>query len=475
MGKVASPSIIFKPAHPNNYAVGRRGGRNGQYTNHHVVGSAESAVAVFQNPNRQASSTFIVSAIPGVVYQMVSIDNTSYADGNAASNARAITTEHHGDWRFGYRNEVVIENAAQLVAWLRDNNLINHQVRHRDVSLIGTQCCADLPIDEIWNRATNIINAAYAGGATTPPPATNADLTWTKYPSIKDMVFKNQPTKLWNFNQTAWSGFGDGVKDFNRGDRVNIYGEVRNNTIKATYLLTEYSFVNKITNGFNANDLEPYVAPAPQKPEWELNRKDITPVKLMVLTAQTPIVGLVDLSIIKQLGQGTWVDFVQSTTVQGKEYLISSYSAQNGMANGILRADVGVPVTPPVNEKPAWLDKWQDIADVPMYARADTDLVNLVDGSTIKVIKRGEKIDVSSTTEWYGHKYAITVYSTDRKEGRGIRIDDLDLKPIEDDKPVDPSPEQPPIETIDKNVVIVFLSMIGKLISDFIESLKGKK
>ncbi|MGN6642559.1 MAG: hypothetical protein ACTHKU_06105, partial [Verrucomicrobiota bacterium] len=71
MGKVAAPSIVFKPAHPNNYAVGRaNGGRNGQYTLHHVVGSAESAVAVFQNPNRQASSTFIVSATPGLVYQM---------------------------------------------------------------------------------------------------------------------------------------------------------------------------------------------------------------------------------------------------------------------------------------------------------------------------------------------------------------------------------------------------------------------
>lgn len=475
MGKVAAPTIIFKPAHPNNYAVGRRRARNGQYTNHHVVGSAESAVAVFQNPNRQASSTFIVSAIPGVIYQPVSIANTSYADGNADSNARAITCEHHGDWRFGYRNETVIANAAQLVAWLRDNDYINHQVRHRDVSLIGTQCCADLPIEEIWNRATQIINKAYAGGAPTPKPSTKANLVWSKLDKVIDYEFNKQPTKLWDFNQTAWSGFGSGIKSFNKGDRVKIYGKVVNKTIGATYLLTEYSYTNKITNGFNEKDLTKYVAPKPVTPEWIKNRKSITPVKLMVLTAQTPVYSLIDQSEIKQLGQGTWIDFVQTTTFKGKEYLISKYSADTGLPNGILKSAVGVPVEPPKSEKPAWLEKWQDIADVPMYARADTDLVNLENGDTIKVIPRGTKIDVSSTTEWYGHKYAITVYSTDKKLAQGIRIDDLDMKPVDNVDPVEPAPEQPPIETIDKNVVIAFLESIVTLISGFLAKLKGNK
>ena len=477
MGKVASPSIVFKPAHPNNYAVGRaNGGRNGQYTLHHVVGSAESAVAVFQNPNRQASATFIVSATPGLVYQMVSVDNTSYADGNYASNSRAITCEHHGDWRNGYWNETVVNNAAQLVAWLRDNGLINHYRRHREVSSVYTLCCADLPVEEIWNRATNIINAAYASNPTPiPTPPSNAELVWEKFPSVVQYVFNKQPTKLWDFNQTAWGGFGNGVKDFNQGDRVNIYGRVTNKTLGASYLLTEYSYTNKITNGFNEKDLDKYVAPAPAKPEWELNRVNIEPVKLMVLATQTPIISLLDLSTIKQLGQGTWVDFAQKTTVQGKEYLISKYSADNGMPNGILKSDVGVPVTPPTNEKPAWLEKWMDIEDVVMYTRADTDLVNLEDGSTVKVIPRGTEIKVASTTEWFGHKYAITEYSTAKKEGRGIRIDDLDMKPVDNTDPVDPAPEQPPITTIDVNIVKSFLQSIVKLITDFIGTLGGKK
>lgn len=466
MGKVAAPTIIFKPAHPNNFARGRVGGRNGQKTDHHVVGSADSAAAVFQNPNRQASSTYIVTDIPDVIYQPVSEDDTSYCDGNLASNRRSITIEHHGDWRFGYRNETVIANAAKLTAWLRDRGVVNHKYRHREISP-GTQCCADLPVDEIWNRATQIINDAYNQPAP-PPPVTNAVLHWERFAAPVEYYF-NKATKLWNFNQTAWSGFGAGIKEFPANDRVMIVGKVFNETLNSTYLLTDYSFSNKITNGFNEKDLTRYVAPAPDpvKPEWQRNFKDIAPIKFMVLTAQTPIVNLNDLSVIKQLGQGTYVDFVASTTVNGVEYLISSYSKEHGQPNGIKRADVGVPAAPPNNEKPTWLSTWYDIEDVDMYVRADTDLVNLEDGSTIKVLTRGTKIRVASMTEWFGHKYAITQYSTEKKEGRGIRIDDLDLKPVINDDPVDPAPVQPDITEIKS-----FLKMIRDLIDNFLARFK---
>lgn len=467
MGKVSAPTIIQKPAHPNNFTRGRVGGRNGQHTFHHVVGSAESAVAVFQNPSRQASSTYVVSAIPGVVYQPVSENDTSWCDGNLASNRRAITVEHHGDWRFGYRNETVLQNAAQLVAWLRDRGIITHYYRHREISP-GTLCCADLPVAEIWNRASQIINAANNQPAP-QPPVTKADLVWEKLSKPTDYVLKNN-ANLWDFNATTHAGM-KAVKGFNKNDRVTIVGKVTNKTVNSTYLLTEYSYNNKFTNGFNQADLAVYVAPAPvpEKPEWEKNLKDITPVKLSVLMQQTPIINLLDMSVVKQLGKGTVVDFTKTTTVKGVEYLISSWSAERGVANGIKRSDVGVPADPPNSEKPDWLEKWYDIEDVDMYTRADTDLVNLEDGSTVKVIPLATKIRVASMTEWHGHKYAITEYSTDKKEGRGIRLDDLDLKPVNTD-PIVPAPEQPPIETIDKNVVIAFLQSIVKLIEEFIKS-----
>lgn len=469
MARVPAPTIIQKPAHPNNFTRGRVGGRNGQKTDHHVVGSAESAVLVFQNPSRQASSTYIVSAIPGVIYQPVGEGDTSFADGNMASNRRAITVEHHGDWRFGYRNQTVIDNAVHLTAWLRDRGVINHKVRHREVSQIATICCADLPTDEIWNKATEMINR-YKKQGTVPAPVTRANLVWTKLSKSQTYELKRN-ANLHDFNATTHAGMKT-VKGFKKGDRVVIFGKVENKTVGSTYLLTEYSFTQKITNGFNQADLQVYnpPAPVPQKPEWERNKKTIAPVKLTVLVAQTPIVNLNDLSVIKQLGQGTAVDFVSRTTVKGKSYLISSYSNEHGQPNGILESHVGVPATPPNSEKPDWLKTWYDIEDVDMYARADTDLVNLEDGSTIKVIKRGEKIRVASMTEWFSHKYAITEYSTERKEGRGIRLDDLDLKPVEDDKPITPAPEQPELKEV--NAIV---EAIKKLLDQLVALITRRK
>ena len=467
MSNVPAPTIIQKPAHPNNYTRGRVGGRNGQQTQHHVVGSADSAAAVFQNPSRQASSTYIVTDAPGVVYQPVGEGDTSWADGNLASNRRSITVEHHGDWRFGYRNETVLQNAAHLVAWLRDRGVVTHYYRHREISP-GTLCSADLPVDEIWNRATQIINQ-YKNQPAPVPPTTKADLVWSKLPNPTDYIL-NRSTSLWSFNTTAHSNMRS-VKEFKQGDHVTIVGKVTNKTVGSTYLLTEYSYVNKITNGFNQSDLDPYVAPAPQKPEWEKNLKDITPVKLSVLVDQTPIVNLLDGSIVKQLGKGTVVDFTKVTNFQGVDYLVSSWSAERGVANGIKKTDVGVPADPPNSEKPDWLERWYDIEDVDMYTRADTDLVNLEDGSTVKVIPIATKIRVASMTEWFGHKYAITEYSTEKKEGRGIRLDDLDLKPV-NTTPIEPAPEQPPIKTIDKNAIIAFLELLGKMITEFLAKLK---
>ena len=49
---------------------------------------------------------------------------------------------------------------------------------------------------------------------------------------------------------------------------------------------------------------------------------------------------------------------------------------------------------------------------------------------------------------------AITQYSTEKKEGRGIRVDDLDLKPVTDE-PNTPAPEQPEITPIDKNAILL--------------------
>lgn len=180
-----------------------------------------------------------------------------------------------------------------------------------------------------------------------------------------------------------------------------------------------------------------------QTPEWQKNLRDVPAQKLTVLPAQTPIYDLRNMAVIKYLGQGTVVDIAKETTVGGKVYLISSYSATNGMPNGIYRPDMGVPETPPTSEKPEWLQNWKDIADQDMYTRVDAQLVNLMDGSTIKTIARNTVVRISSTTEWHGKKYALTQYATDNQQPNGLLIDDLDMKP-QTDTPIPTKPEPTP-------------------------------
>jgi hypothetical protein len=406
--------------------------------------SFNGVVNTLMNPARQASAQAVVG--DGIVQELVRAEDTSWATGSANPYTVSIETDPQ-IYVGGAKAERIMATLAEYIAdkgW--------HNLTWRPHKYWMQTGCNPIDWGEVMRRAKDTWQNKYGTPSTpTPPPAQNANIEWVQFPSPVQYIANKQPTKLWNFNQTDWAGFGNGVKDFNKGDQIVIFGKGINKNLNREYLVTQYSFEKRIANGFSTADLDVYVAPAPTPtvPEWQRNLKDITPVKLMVLVAQTPIVNLNDLSIIKQLGQGTYIDFTKSTTVAGVEYLISSYSATQAMPNGIKRADVGVPAEPPASEKPEWLENWEDIADVKMYARADTDLVNLEDGSTIKVIPRGTEIAVASTTEWHGHKYAITEYSTAKKEGRGIRLDDLDMKPVGDDTPVNPSPDQP---TIDENV-----------------------
>jgi hypothetical protein len=408
--------------------------------------SFSGVVATLMNAARQASAHAVVG--DGVVQPLVRPEDTSWATGSANPFTVSIETDPqiiYMWWGGGDKAKArrIFDTLAEYIADMGWHNLAWKP--HK--TWMNTGCN---PIDwgAVMAEAKAVWQRKYGTPATPPAPA-NATIEWVKLPQPVEYVANKQPTKLWNFNQTDWAGFGNGVKDFNKGDHIVIVGKGINKNLNREYLVTQYSFDKKITNGFSTADLDVYVppAPAPVVPEWQRNLKDISPVKLMVLVAQTPIVNLNDLSIIKQLGQGTYVDFAKSTTVGGVEYLISSYSATNAMPNGIRRADVGVPAEPPVNEKPEWFKNWQDIEDVKMYTRADTDLVNLEDGSTIKVIPRATEIAVASTTEWHGQKYAITQYSTENKLGQGIRIDDLDMKPVVDNPdPVEPAPEQPDIK-----------------------------
>lgn len=136
-----------------NYTKGRQGTPVRKITFHHAVGSAQSAVNRFLKPSEQVSAHFIVA--PDRIICMVNTDDTAWTNGVWASNLESVTIEHEGDWRNGFRNEATINNSARLVAWLRKLYPTATPNRHRDIK--ATACPGDLPVEEIWNKATDIL------------------------------------------------------------------------------------------------------------------------------------------------------------------------------------------------------------------------------------------------------------------------------------------------------------------------------
>lgn len=379
-------------------------------------------IASLTNPNRQVSAHAVVTA--GEVRELVRAEDTAWATGNANPYTFAIETDPRITTG-GATAEAIMQTLTEYIA---DKGFHNLQwFPHKHWMTTG---CNPIDWNEVMRRAKIVWQQKYGQPAV---KETNREVydPLKKFVVAQDCILEYIP-----------NGGNAGSRTYKKGEQIDIKQKLTMSDGSVWYR-TQYSSDNELGTGFRAQNLTAVV----EVPEWQRNLKDITPINLMVLVPQTPLVNLNDGSVIKQLGQGTNIDFVKSTTVGGVEYLISSYSAKNAMPNGIKRADVGIPAQPPVNEKPEWLKNWQDITDVKMYARADTDLVNLENGSTIKVISRGTEIAVASTTEWHGQKYAITEYSTTKKLAQGIRIDDLDMKPITNpDVPVTPAPNQPTIE-----------------------------
>lgn len=215
---------------------------------------------------------------------------------------------------------------------------------------------------------------------------------------------------------------------------------------------------------------KPEPKPKPVVAEWTKNLVTIKPVKLMVLQSEgTTVFNLNTMKPITKLAKGTWVDIAKKTTVKGREYLISNYSAANSMPNGIPSSDLGIPAEKPQVEKPEWLKNWRDIEDEVMYTRIDAPLVDLLTGKTIKTIPINTAVEIASATTWHGKEFLITKYSTGKQESRGIALVDLDKKPIVDPgKPAEPAPKQPSLEervSIIESImkaITVFLDKIHK-------------
>lgn len=154
-------NIKWVGAHKNNYQVGRAGYTVKYIFLHWIVGTLESADATFANKDRIASATYGIG--DNDIHQYVKEEDTSYANGNLASNRESITIEHEGGWDIGGGNRfkptpATHETSAQLVADICKRYKIpvdrTHIKKHNEIS--ATQCPGTLDVDWIVNRAKEI-------------------------------------------------------------------------------------------------------------------------------------------------------------------------------------------------------------------------------------------------------------------------------------------------------------------------------
>lgn len=191
------------------------------------------------------------------------------------------------------------------------------------------------------------------------------------------------------------------------------------------------------------------------KNEWVRNKNDIVAAKFSVIPAEGARV--YDLVTLQPKGdaipKGTIIDIVFETTVKGEKYLLSSYAVQTGVANGLKASELGIPTTPPEQEKPEWLKNLKDIEDKDMWARSAAPVLNIENGDVVRSLKLGEKVRITHATQIVGKNLLVV-------EGGKEVIETLYLT---DTEPKDP--------TKDLEVRVTALEAIVKGIQSFLTEL----
>lgn len=320
-----------------------------------------------------------------------------------------------------------------------------------------TACPGTISLDRIRQEQIKWAQGAYNPNPTPPPTPTPPNLTFTKI-TPATYVANKAPTHLYQVDKNSWPEIGV-IKDFNKGDRIDIYGVVRNAKLNAEWFCTKYSFDNQLPNGFSKSDLDLYIAPAPTPPPVvEPVITDITNVTKYTL----PNAKLLDIktgTIVKIYDVDTPMEVSAKATYNGKEYFMTEYAFSHGTKQGFLVGDLkdtqephnpepGPEPTPPPTpdpEKPEWVNKLQDIDDTTYWIKEDCELIDITTGKPTgtKSFKKDESFVASALTVANGVEYRITDYSFKKGIFNGVPISKLTLTPpgIPD---VPPTPVHPP-------------------------------
>ena len=375
----------------------------------------EGVVAWLCNPRAQASAHDVITGSGNRVAVIVNYQDAAWHAGNAKGNATSLGFECDPRCR-DEDYEAVAQDVAETWRYYgREIPLVPHN------SWKATQCPGNYDLNRIANRARQINNPA-------PQP-----------PAIKEVARKDfNPVKKFVFTQDSLleriPGGGDAGNGrvFKANEQVDIKQKLSMSDGSVWYR-TQYSSDKELAQGFRAANVKEYVE-VPAVAEWIRNLKDITDVKLSVLPAGgTRVINLINLQPVNDtiIPKGTQVDIAKETTVGGVKFLISSYSANGNIANGILASDLGTPVTPPAEEKPEWLKNLKDIEDKDFWTRSETPVLDIENGDVLERLPINTKVRVTHATEIL-HK-DLLVLEGGKKVIESVYLSDTPIKNPTDD------------------------------------------
>lgn len=251
------------PAYSGNYTKGRSGKKIEAITIHHMaaVWSAERCGKEFQKKGRNGSSHYGIGN-DGKIGLYVDESNTAWTNSNWDSNCKSVTIETSnsstgGQWKVG---DKALNSLIRLVADIGKRNNLGTLVKGKNVTWHSMYTSTVCPGQYLLSKMDYII--AEANKINNPPKPTTLRIENITNKKVK----LNKNTSLWDLNFKTYAE-AKSVKKFKKGDILEV-SAVAYHPIGAKYYLTEYSYSNKINNGFNVVDCDDYVETITYKVKW---------------------------------------------------------------------------------------------------------------------------------------------------------------------------------------------------------------
>ncbi len=348
----------------------------------------------------------------------------------------------------------------------------------------STQCPGTISLDRLVQEANKWATGQYEPAPVTPTPTPSPTPVNLTFSTITPSTYvANKPTtNLFQINKDTWAEIGI-VKSFPKGEKIDIYGVVKNSKLNTEWYVTKYGYDNKLPNGFSKADLDLYVAPVPvPAPEVLPVVTEITPTKKMYTLANAKLLNIKDMGIVKTFPLDTPIDVRAKATYAGKEYYLTEYGFTNKTNQGFLIGDLKdketLPIPQPPSEVPEWRRNLQDQDDTKYWLKEDHKLIDITTGKPAvtngmeTTFEKDDEFVSSARTKVGTTEYRITDYSFKKGIMHGLPIDKLTLTApgVPNIDPI-PTPTDP---VVSANVVIAFLQTIQAAIAAFIATL-GKK